>query len=78
MGFFMDGEDAQMPIVIGVLRVQKSLESGKEHIFAFTGERIDEPVINPALRGPAGANSNTFDNKNNASGGKEIQNLQYQ
>ena len=32
MGFFMDGEDAQMPIVIGVLRVQKSLESGKNNI----------------------------------------------
>ena len=72
MGFFMDGEDAQMPIVIGVLRVQKSLESGKEHIFAFTGEQIDEPVINPALREPAGANSNTFDNKNNASGGNNV------
>ena len=45
MGFFMDGEDAQMPIVIGVLRVKKSLESGKEHIFVFTGKQIDEPVI---------------------------------
>ena len=72
MGFFMDGEDAQMPIVIGVLRVQKSLESSKEHIFAFTGEQIDEPVINPALREPAGSNSNTFDNKNNASSGNNV------
>ena len=27
MGFFMDGENAQMPIVIGVMRVKKSAES---------------------------------------------------
>ena len=72
MGFFMDGEDAQMPIVIGVLRVQKSLESGKEHVFAFTGERIDEPVINPAVREAGKPNSNKFDNKNNASGGNQV------
>ena len=49
MGFFMDGEDAQMPVVIGVLRVQKAVESGKEHTFAFTGENMEEPVINLSL-----------------------------
>jgi|TARA_B100001093_G_scaffold132447_1_gene125094 hypothetical protein len=72
MGFFMDGEDAQMPVVIGVLRVQKAVESGKEHTFAFTGENMEEPVINPALRPPAGANSNKFNNKSNPSGRNDV------
>ena len=40
MGFFMDGDQAQMPIVIGVLRVQKSDETTKQQ-FAFTGENME-------------------------------------
>jgi hypothetical protein len=46
MGFFMDGENAQMPIVIGVMRVKKSAESQTEKIFAFTGEQM-EPGLAP-------------------------------
>ena len=46
MGFFMDGESAQMPIVIGVLRVNKSPDSADKKVFAFTGEYM-EPGIAP-------------------------------
>ena len=49
MGFFMDGESAQMPIVIGVLRTKKSTESGDKKVFAFTGENMEPGVApNPA------------------------------
>jgi len=49
MGFFMDGESAQMPIVIGVLRVKKSADTADEKIFAFTGENMEPGVApNPA------------------------------
>ena len=41
MGFFMDGESAQMPIVIGVLRIKKSGESKEKKQFAFTGEMVE-------------------------------------
>ena len=46
MGFFMDGDSAQMPIVIGVLRVQKSDKTKTDKKFAFTGKRM-EPGIAP-------------------------------
>ena len=36
MGFFMDGDSAQMPIVIGVLRTIKSDKTKKKKVFAFT------------------------------------------
>ena len=41
MGFFMDGEAAQMPIVLGVMRVKKSADTQKEKVFAFTGEAME-------------------------------------
>jgi len=41
MGFFMDGENAQMPIVIGVMRVKKSDDSKEVKQFAFTGEKME-------------------------------------
>jgi hypothetical protein len=40
MGFFMDGEHAQMPIVIGVMRVNKSDATKKTRDFAFTDQDI--------------------------------------
>jgi len=40
MGFFMDGEHAQMPIVIGVMRVNKSDATKKTRDFAFTDQEI--------------------------------------
>ena len=46
MGFFMDGEAAQMPIVMGVMRVKKSADTQEKKIFAFTGEKM-EPGIAP-------------------------------
>jgi hypothetical protein len=46
MGFFMDGESAQMPIVIGVMRVNKDPKTKTKKQFAFTGEKM-EPGIAP-------------------------------
>jgi len=46
MGFFMDGEAAQMPIVIGVMRVNKDNKSNDKKKFAFTGETM-EPGLAP-------------------------------
>ena len=40
MGFFMDGEHAQMPIVIGVMRVNKSDATKKTRDFSFTDQEI--------------------------------------
>jgi len=58
MGFFMDGESAQMPIVIGVMRVKKSAESMDKKIFAFTGEKMEPGVgINVATMAPGNPNS---------------------
>ena len=71
MGFFMDGEDAQMPIVIGVLRVKKA-ESPEKHTFVFTGKEIDSPVVNPALRRTSDTNSNENTNVNNEAGTTQV------
>ena len=58
MGFFMDGEQAQMPIVIGVMRVKKSGETQEEKIFAFTGEKMEPGVApNVATQHPMNPNS---------------------
>ena len=38
MGFFMDGETDQMPIVIGVMRVKKSEDTRKTQSLAFTDQ----------------------------------------
>lgn len=43
MGFFLDGEEAQMPVVMGVLRVVKSTKGGSAK-FIFTGENNSEAV----------------------------------
>ena len=58
MGFFMDGESAQMPIVIGVLRVKKSANTMDEKMFAFTGEKMEPGVgVNVATMTPGNPNS---------------------
>ncbi len=44
MGFFMDGEHAQMPIVLGVMRVNKSDATKKTRDFAFTDQKIPTGV----------------------------------
>ena len=44
MGFFMDGDNAQMPIVIGVMRVNKSDTSQDEKKFTITGEKMEPGV----------------------------------
>jgi hypothetical protein len=58
MGFFMDGEDAQMPIVIGVLRVKKSPDTQDGKVFAFTGENMEPGVgVNVTTTHPMAPNS---------------------
>jgi len=58
MGFFMDGDQAQMPIVIGVMRVKKSAETQAEKQFAFTGEKMEPGIApNPATMHPMNPNS---------------------
>ena len=57
MGFFMDGENAQMPIVIGVLRVTKSSDTKEKQVFAFTGEKFEEGLgVNHAAKHPTNVN----------------------
>ena len=57
MGFFMDGENAQMPIVIGVLRVTKSSDTRTKQQFTFTGEQFEDGVgVNHAAKHPANVN----------------------
>ena len=53
MGFFMDGDNAQMPIVIGVMRVNKSDTSQDEKKFTITGEKMEPGVgVNRAALHP--------------------------
>jgi len=59
MGFFMDGEEAQMPIVIGVMRVKKSSDTADKKQFAFTGEEI-EPGLAPNIASLTPGESNTM------------------
>lgn len=53
LGFFMDGEYAQMPMVLGVMRVQKSNRTIGNRIFSFTnqdipaGNAINQSAIHP-------------------------------
>jgi len=44
LGFFLDGEEAQMPCVMGVLRTIKGGESRKEPLFALTGGEMRKVV----------------------------------
>ena len=61
MGFFMDGESAQMPIVIGVMRVKKSPESQEIRQFAFTGEHMEPGVgVNAVTKHPMNPNSSVY------------------
>lgn len=57
MGFFMDGENAQMPLIMGVIRGDKGQEkTGKK--FLFTGADIPLGLApNPGLSGVASTNS---------------------
>ena len=64
MGFFMDGENAQMPIVMGVLRVEKSDDTNEKKQFAFTGEDMEPGIApNPASLNPMYPNATTASSK---------------
>ena len=54
LGFFLDGEEAQMPCVMGVLRTIKGGESRQEPLFALTGGEMRK-VVNYSTA--AGSNS---------------------
>jgi len=66
MGFFMDGEEAQQPIVMGVLRTKKAGKENEPSTFAFSGEEYIS--VNSATAPPAttpGAR-NVSNNENNS------------
>lgn len=54
MGFFLDGEYAQMPMVLGVMRVQKSERTTNTRLFSFSdqiipsGNAVNHSAIHPA------------------------------
>ena len=56
LGFFLDGEMAQMPMVLGVMRVNKSEITKNQSSFAFTdqdivpGTSINNSAVHPAER----------------------------
>ena len=50
MGFFLDGEEAQQPIVMGVVRTKKKAKSGEKSSFALTGKTFYE--VNAATAPP--------------------------
>jgi hypothetical protein len=59
MGFFMDGEMAQMPIVMGVLRMDKS-QTSKDNKFQLTGEDVPKGLgANAATLPPGKTNTST-------------------
>ena len=62
MGFFMDGEAAQMPVVMGVLRVRKG-ETDTDKKFMLTGEEIPKGAETNASTTPPGQ-TDTQLNKN--------------
>ena len=58
MGFFMDGEVGQMPIIIGVMRVQKSNQTKNVREFSFTGSKMYPGTApNPSAIHPADNNT---------------------
>ena len=58
MGFFMDGEASQMPIVIGVMRIRKSNDTRGNGAFAFSDLTSAEGVApNPSAIHPAEKNT---------------------
>ena len=62
MGFFLDGESAQMPVVMGVLRTRKGeTDTAKNHI--FTGQPVKDGVAPNASKMPAGT-ANTISTEN--------------
>lgn len=62
MGFFLDGEEAQMPVVMGVMRVLKSGKSGTSK-FIFTGENNSE-AVNAAQNAPGNSTSGKDEGEN--------------
>ncbi len=56
MGFFMDGEYAQMPVVIGVMRIEKSDRTLQKRLFSFSnqtipaGNGVNKSAMHPADR----------------------------
>ena len=57
LGFFMDGEYAQMPIVIGVMRVEKSDRTLQNRLFSFSNQQIPAGnAVNKSASHPADTN----------------------
>ena len=62
MGFFLDGESAQMPVVMGVLRARKG-EGDTDKKFLFTGEDVPDGIAPNAAKMPTGS-TNTISTTN--------------
>jgi hypothetical protein len=62
MGFFMDGEVAQMPVVMGVLRMEKN-QTGTENEYTMTGEKIPKGLGANASNLPPGEANTTSGKK---------------
>jgi|TARA_B100000035_G_scaffold169814_1_gene144864 hypothetical protein len=60
MGFFMDGESAQMPIVMGVLRMNKG-DADEKRKFVLTGEEIPKDLAPNPASSEFGATDSTAD-----------------
>ena len=54
MGFFLDGESAQMPVVMGVLRTRKG-EQSTDKQFLFTGQDVPDGIAPNAAKMPTGS-----------------------
>ena len=54
MGFFLDGENAQMPVVMGVLRTRKG-EQSTDKQFLFTGQDVPDGIAPNAAKMPTGS-----------------------
>lgn len=63
MGFFMDGESAQMPLVMGVIRINKGSADDKKR-FLFTREELKANTApNPSLAGIGETNTTKTNNR---------------
>ena len=73
MGFFMDGEMAQQPIVIGVLRMDKSQQS-TDNNYQLTGDKVPEGLGGNAAALPPGETNVTSGKKSKESLGNNTVN----
>lgn len=72
LGFFLDGEEAQMPCVMGVLRTIKGGESRSEPLFALTGGEMRK-VVNYATASGSNNTATMEGDEQNANRNNSVQ-----